>query len=120
MGRSAGTEGELQGLGGECNNQSMQAGQSETYTDGPYHGLVHPILRHVSASVHRGWVLEHGVWRANLGRGLLSAVRIQPEGTGMRSSANGNAHGGNPDQRNEAPLLSDMQRVGPPLQPLSS
>ena len=49
------------------------------------------------------------------------AVRRQPEGMGVRSSTNGNACGGNPDcYRREVPSLSDTQRAGPPLQPLSS
>lgn len=35
----------------------------------------------------RGWVLECRVWRANSGRGLLLAMRRQPEGTRVRGSA---------------------------------
>ena len=69
--------------------------------------------------MHRVWVLERGVWRADPGRGLLLAARRQPEGTGVRSSATWNACVGNPDcHRSEVPLLSDAQGVGPPLQPL--
>ena len=57
-----------------------QAGLSETYTDGPCHSLVCFSLGNVSASVHRGWELEHGDWRANSGRGLLLDARRQPQG----------------------------------------
>ena len=61
--RSVGTEGELQGLLEERVATSLwQAGQSETYTDGPCHSPVHPSLRRVSAGVNGGWVLECGVW----------------------------------------------------------
>ena len=44
-----------------------QAGQSETYTEGPSHSPACPVLRYVSAGVDRGWVLECGVWRADSG-----------------------------------------------------
>ena len=47
------------------------------------------------------------------------AVRRQPAGTGGRKSTTRNAYGGNPDcHRSKAPLLSDVQGVEPPLQPL--
>ena len=98
-----------------------QTGQTETYTDGQCHSPAHPSLRRVSASAHRGGVLEHGAWRADPGRGPLLAVRRQPKGMGVRSSATGNARGGSPDgHRSEVPLLSDVQRGGRPLQLLSS
>ena len=98
-----------------------QVGQTETYTDGPCHSPVCSNLKWLSASVHGGWGLEHGVWRADPGKGLLLAARRQPEGMGVRSSANVKAHGRSGDHhRSEAPLLSDTQRAGPPLQPLSS
>ena len=90
-----------------------QAGQSETCTGGLCHIPACPRLRQVSAGVHGGWVLEHGVWRAEPGRGLLLAVRRQPEGMGVRSYITGNACRGSPDHhRSEVPLLSDTQRVG--------
>lgn len=45
----------------------------------------------------------------------MAAMR-QPEVVGVRSSATENAHGGSRDHyTSEAPLLSDVQRVGPPL-----
>ena len=50
-------------------------------------------------------MLEYGVWRADQ-RGLLLALTGQHEGTGVRASAMGNAHGGNPDHhRSKVPLL---------------
>ena len=98
MGRSVGTEGELQGLLEEGTATSpWPAGQSETYTDGPCPSPVGPSLRHVSSSVDGGWALEGGFWRANLGRGLLLADRRQPEGMGVRKSTTRNARGGNVD-----------------------
>ena len=65
------------------------SGQRETYTDGPCHSPACPSLRRVSTGAHGGWGLERGVWRADLGRGLLLAVRRQPEGIGLRSSCPG-------------------------------
>ena len=120
-GRSIGTEGELQGLSEESAAIGLwQAGQSETYTDGLCHNPACPSLRRVSTGAHGDWMLEHGVRRANLGRGLLLSVRRQPEGTEVRKSTTRNACGGNPDHhRSEVPLLSDTQGVGLPLQPLS-
>ena len=54
VGRSVGTEGELQGLSDEtAANGLWQAGQSETYTDCPYHSPVHRSLRDVSSSADR-------------------------------------------------------------------
>ena len=88
-----------------------QAGQSDTHTDGLCHSPARPSLRGVSAGVHRGWVLEHEVWRAVPGRELLLT-----QGMGVRSSSTRNARGGSPDHhRSEAPLLSDVQGEGPPL-----
>ena len=50
------------------------------------------------------------VWRTNLGRRLLLAVRRHPEGMGVRKSATGNACGRNADHHtSKAPLLTDMQ-----------
>ena len=119
--RSIGTEGEVWGLSEESAATGLwQAGHSETYTDSPCHSPAHPSLKHVSASADGGWVLEPGVWRANLGRGLLLAARRRPEGMGVRKSATRNACGGNLDcHRNKAPLLSDTQGARLPLQPLS-
>ena len=72
------------------------------------------------ASVYGGCVLKCGVWRADPGRRLLLTVRRQPEGMEVRKSATRNACRGNPDRhRSEAPLLSDLQGAGLPLQPLS-
>ena len=48
-----------------------QAGQSERYTEGPSHNTACPSLRRVSTGRDRGWVLEHGVWRADMWKGLL-------------------------------------------------
>ena len=97
-----------------------QAGQSKTYTDGPCHSPTCPSLRHVSIGVDRCWVHESGVWRTNPGRGLLLTARRQPEGTGVMNSATRNPCGGNQDhRRNKAPLLSDVQKVGPPMRSLS-
>ena len=94
---------------------------SETYTEGPCQSTALPSLRQMSAGAHRGCVLEHGIWRADQGRGLRLAVRRQPEGTGVRSSTIRNAHGGSQDHhRSNVPVLSDAQWVGPPLQPFSS
>ena len=73
-----------------------------------------PCLRHVSTGVDGGWVLECGVWKANLGRGLLLAARRQPERTRVRKSTTGNTCGGSADRhRSEEPLLSDTQGAGP-------
>ena len=46
------------------------------------------VLGNVSASVHRGWELEHGDWRANPGRGLLLDAKRQPEGAGSEEIGN--------------------------------
>ena len=68
-----------------------------------------PSLRHVSTGAHRGW-------KADLGRGLPLAATRQPEVAGVRSSATENTHRGSRDHHtSEAPLLSDVPRVGPPL-----
>ena len=64
-----------------------QEGQTETYPNGPCHSPACPSLRHVSIRVNGGWVLKRGVWGADPGRGLRLAVRRQPVGTGVRSSA---------------------------------
>ena len=53
-------------------------------------------------------------------RRLLLVAMRQPEGMGVGKSPMRNAYGGNPDHsNNEDPLLSDRQRVGALLQPLS-
>lgn len=53
-------------------------------------------------------------------RRLLLVVMRQPEGMGVGKSPMRNACGGNPDHsNNEDPLLSDRQRVGALLQPVS-
>lgn len=71
---------------------------------------------HVSAIMHRGWVLEHEDWRANPGKGQLLDVRKQPEGTGVRKSTTRNASGGNlTGRRRKASLLTNMQGLEPPF-----
>ena len=85
---------------------------------------LYALARDMCLQVHTGtgrdWVLEHGDWRANPGRGLLLDVRKQPEGTGMRKPTMRNVCGGYPDcSRRQAPLLTDVQGLDPPLQPLS-
>ena len=119
-GKSVGTEGEHLRLLEEGEMADLwQTGQSETYTDGLRHSPARPRLGSVSASAHRGWELECGDWRANLGKGLLLAARRQPEGTGGRKSITRNACGGNLDcHRTKMPLLSDVQGVELTLQPL--
>lgn len=66
------------------------AGRTESYTDGPCYSLVCSSLRCVSANVGVDWVLKHGVWGMNLGKGLLQAAWRQPEGMGVRSSTDRN------------------------------
>ena len=44
-----------------------------------HHSPAHPNLRHVSTGVYECWVLVHGVWRVDPGKGLLLAVSRQPE-----------------------------------------
>ena len=120
VGRSAGTEGEFWGSEESPETGLWQTAQNETYTDDPCHSPVGPSMRQVSTGVHGGWELECGVWREDLWRGLLLAVR-KPEGMGGRSSTTSSAHGGSKGcQRREAPFLSDTQTEGSPLQPLSS
>ena len=86
----------LQGLQEENAVASpWQAGQRKTCTDSLYHSLVHPRLRRVSANVGGGWVLKHGVRRADPRRGLLLATWRQTEGKGVMSSTARNAPGGN-------------------------
>ena len=120
MGKSGGTEGELLELSEERETASLwQAGHSETYTDGLCHSPMCPSLGCVSTNMHGGWVLEHGDWRANPGRGLLLGERRQTEGTEVRKSTTGNACGRNPGcHRSKTPLLNDTQEVELPLQPL--
>ena len=97
-----------------------QAGQCETYTDGPCHSPAFSSLRCVSIA-NGGWVLGCRVWRADPGRGLLLAAGRQSEGAEVRKSKTGNACGQNPDcHRSEAPLLSDTRVAREPLQFLSS
>ena len=116
VGRSAGTKGEPRGLGGEPSNQSV-AGKTKLDLHSPVSPS--PALRWESTGVHGGWVLECGVWRADLGRGLLLAMRTQPEGIVVWCFSTRNARGGSLEHhRSEAPWLSNSQRVGPPLQAL--
>ena len=106
--------GTLGAIGGECSNWSV-AGRAEW--DIYWWSMPQPCMPQPEMCVCQwGWGLSAGtgVWRANLVRGLLLAVRRQTEGMGVRKSATGNACGGNPDcHRSEAPLLSDMQGTGP-------
>ena len=96
-----------------------QAGQSETYTDGLHHNPTYPSLGHMSIGQHGGWMLEHGDWRVNLGRGLLPKARIQSERTGVRKFATGNACRGNYDcHRSNVPLINNVDKTEPPLQTL--
>ena len=98
---------------GEWNSWSV-AGRTSLYA------LARDMCLQVHTGTGRDWVLEHGDWRANPGRGLLLDVRKQPEGTGMRKSTMRNVCGGYPDcSRRQAPLLTDVQGLDPPLQPLS-
>ena len=116
MAKYAEIEGELQGLSEESAVARLwQAGQSKTCTDGLGHSPARPTLRWVSADAGRAWVLKCGVKRVDLGKGLLLAAWRWPEGTGVRTSAAGNASGGSVDcLGSEAPLLSGTQRAGPP------
>ena len=84
VGRSAGTEGELQELRGECSNWYWQARQSKTHTDGLCHSSACP-------SHWCGQGLGAGTWglESRPGRRLLLAVRRQPEGTRVWSSTTG-------------------------------
>lgn len=68
------------------------AEQSETFTAG-----LCPSLRCVSTGTDWGLCSETWVWKANPERGLLSAAKRQPEGTGVRKSITLNACGGNLD-----------------------
>ena len=64
-----------------------------------------------------GLVLEHGVWRADSWGRQLLAVKTRPERTGVRTSTTGSVCGRRASHhRSRAPLLSGVQRVGPPLQ----
>ena len=90
QGDQLGRKGSFRGSEESTATSLWQAGQSDTYTDSPCHSPARPSLRHVSAGVRGGWGLEHEVWRVDLGKALLLAVRRQPEGTGMRSSATRN------------------------------
>lgn len=75
---------------------------------------MHPSLRHVSACMEGGCVLEYGVWRVNPGRGQLLDVKRQPEGTGV--SLTRKVSGGNlGHHRIKVLLLSGMEGVGQPL-----
>ena len=97
-----------------------QSGQSETYTGSLHYSSVCFKLSWVSSGAHGSWVMPCGVWRADLRRGWPLAARGQPEGMGVRSSAARNACGGSVNRhRSKVPLLSDVQKVGPPLRSLS-
>ena len=121
VGRSAGTEGRASGVWRRA--QQPVCGKQDrvrpTQWSTPQPCTPQPEMR-VCQCVW-GWVLEHGVWRADPARKMLLVVRKQPEGMGLRGSANKNACGGSPDHhRSKAPLLNNVQRAGPPLQTLSS
>ena len=104
-----GQNGSFRGLLEDSATSSLwQAGQNEAYTDGTYHSPAHPSLRGVSTVADGGWVLEHGVWRIDSGRGLLLAAGRQPEGMRVRKSATKNVCGGNPEHHSsQVPLWSD-------------
>ena len=74
-----------------------QTGQSEKYTEDPYHGPTCPRLGRVFTGVQGGWELVRGNWRTGPERELLLAVGRRTEGTGGRKSAAGNAYGGRLD-----------------------
>ena len=57
-GKSVETKGELQGYQKSASSGLWQAGQSETYTDGPCTALHSPNLRCVVTGAHGGLVLE--------------------------------------------------------------
>ena len=84
-----------------------QAGHSKTYTGGPCHSPAHSDLRQMSTRTHKGLALEGEIWRADLGRELLLAVKRQSEGMRVRSSTSKNACGGS-HHRSKSPLLSDL------------
>ena len=112
--RSDEIEGEIQGLPEESAAASpCQTGQSETHSNGMCHSPSRPSLRQVSTGAGGEWMLKHGIWRADLGRGLLLAAWRQSEGIGVRTYAAGNASGGSIDcHGSKAPLLSGTCRKG--------
>lgn len=112
--RSDEIEGEIQGLPEESAVASpCQTGQSETHSNCMCHSISHPCLRQVSTSAGGEWMLKHGIWRADLGRGLLLAAWRRSEGIGVRTHAAGNAFGGSSDcLGSKTPLLSGTYRKG--------
>lgn len=73
----------------------------------------------MSASVKRCWVLEHGIWREDPGKGKLLAANRQPEGMGVRNSTTGKVCERSPCcHRRRALLLSGAQGVRLPWHPL--
>ena len=93
-----------------------QTGQSEKYTDGPYHGPTCPVLGHVFTGVQGGRELDRGDWRTGPEQELLLAVGRWTEGMGRRKSATANAYGGRLDcHGSRALLLSHIQGEEPLL-----
>ena len=85
MEKLVGTEGKHIRLSEEGETANLwQTGQCENYTDSLCHNTVCPRLGCVYTSVHGGWELESGDWRANPWGGLLLAVRRGLEGMGER------------------------------------
>ena len=75
MGKSIGTEGKHLRLLEEGEVADLwQTGQSEKYTDSPYHGPTCPGPGHVFICVQGGWELVLGDWITGPERELLLAV----------------------------------------------
>ena len=89
QGHQLGERGKFGSLEESTATSLWQAGQSKTYTDGLCHSPAQPSLSCVSAGVEGGWVLEHGVWRMDLGREQQLAMKKQPKGTRVRNSTKG-------------------------------
>ena len=82
VGTCAGTETELQRLGGECSSQ-FAADKTETCTEDLCSLAAVLSPRRVPAGVCGFWVLKRGLQRTDRGSGLGLATRRQPEGAGV-------------------------------------
>lgn len=70
MGRSAGTEREIQRLKEKCEIHSLQAEQRETRTDGPSHPAALHNLRCTCVGAYRSWLLKLSLWLTDLRKGI--------------------------------------------------
>ena len=87
VGKSAGTEKDLHGDQRRMQYGLWKAGQSKNCRQGLHCSSAHSRIE--LPVVKRSWALESRLWSRDPGKAQLLAVKIQTEGTGVRSPTTG-------------------------------